>query len=348
MTTQEILTRVYDAAKPFAPVLTAADSRDYNAERVMRDMHERIMALAADLEAQLRREIAASRGVGNAAKIICGILKTCKAEKRDNLAYPWIDADGRQCVCDGFQAYRLRQHLPLEERPDTLPPTGVNLDKLFPCDLTGWKHLEMPSVNELRSFIAMERAQNGKKSTPIWSFGPEAPSVSAVLLLNAVTIFPAVTEILWNTLVSPLVITCEQGDGMVLPTRDLKKTMPNPATDEERKAIEAEAEQTRQRNAEARAEYEARRKEEDNIRTQSDLIDRYRNEQREALERVEKAANDADKADAMQAFNAACKSEAEAWISRFKSSQICYPDFSVELSTFENVIRKLYMGENAA
>ena len=82
MTTQEILTRVHDAAKPFAPVLTAADSREYNAESVMRDMYASLMALAADLEDQLRREIAASRGVGNAAKIICAMLKAAEKEHR--------------------------------------------------------------------------------------------------------------------------------------------------------------------------------------------------------------------------------------------------------------------------
>ena len=346
MTTQEILTRVHDAAKPFAPVLTAADSREYNAESVMRDMYASLMALAADLEDQLRREIAASRGVGNAAKIICAMLKAAEKEHRTGCAYPWIDADGRQCVCDGYQAYRLREHLPLIERPEDAPEP-INLDKIFPRDLTGWKHLPLPSANELKSFIATERAKGGKKAAINWSFGPEAPTVNAVYLLNAVTIFPAASEILWNTLVSPLCIVTEQGDALVLPIRDMNKKMPTP-TDAERKAIEAEAEQNRQRNAELAAKQGEKRRAEDMVGAMSDCIDRYRDQQKKALEQADKAATEAEKADAMRAFYKACRFEADAWFKRCAQQLIVNPEFSVELGIVEIMLKKLYAGEDAA
>ena len=70
--------------------------------------------LAADLSADIRAQCAKRQGVGNAAKTLTAILNAQKKrDTRTALHYAWLDDAGRQCVCDGFQAYRLREPLPL-------------------------------------------------------------------------------------------------------------------------------------------------------------------------------------------------------------------------------------------
>ena len=352
MTTQEILARVNDAASPFAIVEASQDSRGYNAESVMRDMHSKLRLLAADLEAQLRQEIAASRGTGNAARIITSMLKA-QLESRKALAYPWIDAEGRQCACDGFQAYRLREHMPLPERPEDAG-APIDLGRIFPADLTGWKPLPMPSAKDLRAFIAVERAKwtgKPKDFNAAWSFGDHAPSVSAKYLLNAATVFPAADTIYWNTLVSPLVLACDAGDALVMPIRDKNKTQPAPASDDERKAIETENANKAQLAKEAAERTAAVCKARDEAAAASEQSKNAQYAQVKALcdaKKAEKAGDAAAKDAAMQAYYRACENDARARIAQYAATTAFDPAFAVELVDFEATLRKLYAREYAA
>lgn len=352
MTTQEILARVNDAMAPFAPVESAQDSRGYNAESVMRDMHGKLCLLAADLEAQLRQEIAASHGTGNAARIISAMLKE-QLNSRKALAYPWIDGQGRQCACDGFQAYRLRSHLPLAERPDDAGKP-IDLDRIFPPNLNGWKPLPMPTAKELRAFIAVERAKwqgKPKDFNAAWSFGDYAPSVNARYLLNAATVFPAAKTIFWNTLVSPLVLPCDAGDALVMPIRDAKKSQPAPASDDERKAIEEENARKQQLVRESEERSAAIRKAHDEAEVFGEASVNAQRAQLKALsdaKKADKAGDAAAKDAAMQAYYTACENDAKARLKKYAATSVFASDFSVELVDFEAVLRKLYAREYAA
>ena len=51
----------------------------------------------------------------NAAKNITRMLSALKKRDcRTAMHFAWIDDKGRQCICDGFRAYRLTEHLLLE------------------------------------------------------------------------------------------------------------------------------------------------------------------------------------------------------------------------------------------
>ena len=95
--------------------------------------------LTADLTDQMRRDAAAQAGRGNAEKIIRGVLRNADALRKGDDSNPikwqWTDAQGRQCVCDGFVAFRLVDALPLPPRPANAPK-AVDLDKLFCKDVT--------------------------------------------------------------------------------------------------------------------------------------------------------------------------------------------------------------------
>ena len=185
-----------------------------------------LFALRDDLAAQVRKETAASRGVGNAAATIQRMLDGMKKKDgRRALHYAWTDEKGRQCVCDGIRAYRLNEPLPLEPRPDDAG-TGIDLSKVFP-DLCNYDAIRLPSVADVKAHIKIERAKNGRKHTPLWDFGPRRPIVNAAYLLDIMTVFPDAAEIFASrnaSLCEPLCIVSERGDGLLLPVRDKERT----------------------------------------------------------------------------------------------------------------------------
>ena len=222
MKTQEILARVNDAMSPYAAIERAEDSRSYNAESIAFDMKTRLAQLAADLEAQVRMECAASNGTTNATRTITKMLARCKKDFRTALHYAWLDSQGRQCVCDGFRAFRLNEPLPLEPRPDNAGDP-IDLDKIMP-DGKGYAATPLPSAKELRAHIAVEKAKAGGKRgvSPLWDFGEGKPVVQAEYLLDVVSVFPDATEIFYGTgekLMSALFVHCDAGDAILLPVR---------------------------------------------------------------------------------------------------------------------------------
>ena len=80
----------------------------------------KLESLSADLAEQVRTEYAASRGEANAAKTISALLKAVRKDcGKTALHYAWIDGKGRQCVCDGYRAFRLNE---LKRRTRLHPP----------------------------------------------------------------------------------------------------------------------------------------------------------------------------------------------------------------------------------
>lgn len=180
--------------------------------------------LAEELADHVRREAAASRGVGNAAATIQRMLNGLKkSDHRTALHYAWIDAKGRQCVCDGFRAFRLVEPLPLEPRPDDAGD-GIALDKVVPNIADGtFDALPMPKLADLKAHISLERAANGRKAVALWDFGPGRPVVDASYLADLVTVLPDAAEIYVRRgpagLISQLYAKSERGDALLLPIR---------------------------------------------------------------------------------------------------------------------------------
>lgn len=274
MRTQEILARVNDAMAPYA----AIERGSCNAEGIAFDIKTRLDLLAADLEAQLRQEIASAKGTGNATRTVTAMLNAVKKSDtcRTSLHYAWTDKQGRQCVCDGYRAFRLTEPLELEPRPaDADEP--IDLDKIIPdTSADGWLTMPLPTVKEVKAFVAVERAKN-RRAGAIWDFGEGRPAVNAAYLIDALTVLPDASEVFYRPgvgLLNPLVFKSERGDGVLLPVRT-ERVM---------------AEYEKARNAEQLAREEARRAERDAVERRKfhaavleDLLRNYR----------EKAAQDA-------------------------------------------------------
>lgn len=344
MTTQEILTRVNDAIRIYDPVLNAENSSSCNVGTVAYEMHYALESLAADLEAQLRLETAAQNGTTSATKVLTKLLNALKKhDTRESLHYAWIDANGRQCICDGFQAYRLNDPLPLEPRPDDAGKP-IDLDRVIPPNVEGWKRLPLPSVKELRSFIAVERAKNGGKrgANAVWSFGDHAPSVNADYLLNAVQVFPNAATIFWDTLVTPLVIRDESGDAVILPIRVSNKTQPEPANDAERQAMDAAKAFRDEQNAKTRAEVDERVKANREISELVDARDAAKRAWLAASAEAESAQDDAARSDARKRAIYAGREYAELRLRLHRCQMIVDPTDKLELDEFTDIITLLY------
>jgi len=318
MRTQEILARVHEAIGLFG------DNKLSSPCRAMQ-------SLADDLEAQLRSEIANSKGVGNALKTIVGILKGAEKGNRHGLAFPWIDGEGRQCVCDGFVAFRLRNHLPLPERPkDAGDP--IDLDRVFPADLSGYKPLPMPSAKELREYIAIERAKSGgrRRNDPVWDFGNEKPAVNACYLLHAATVFPNAAELFWTTITKPLVIACEDGDAAVCPIRVAGKV----ASEEER-------------NAEAERRETIRKAHEDHNAAQKEAAEAQA-EKNAALCKAELATDPDAKRDHMARYYESAEAEGRARLRSEVAMQIADPEWDMTPEQFAYLVHLLHVRHFAA
>lgn len=253
MTTQELLTRVNDAIRPYQAIINAQDSRDVNAWAVASDMHERLLAIQADLEAKLRYEIAGKSGNLDATRTITAMLKASKKDNtRESLHYAWVDKHGNQCVCDGFRAFRLVDHLELEPRPDNAGEP-IDLDKIFPA-IRGaeWAKTELPGIDEVRTFIALKRTEwTGKRKdfTCVWDFGEGKPAVNAQYLLDLLVVLPDATELFYRPgkgLVGVMVVRGERGEAVLLPVRTTRLMADYnsavQAEEDAEKAIRAQAE----------------------------------------------------------------------------------------------------------
>ena len=183
----------------------------------------KLESLSADLAEQVRTEDAASRGEANAAKTISALLKAVRKDcGKTALHYAWIDGKGRQCVCDGYRAFRLNEALPLEERPaDAGDP--INLDKVVPDIRKGYAAVALPSAKEVKAFIALERAAKGRKVSPVWDFGKDKPAVNAAYLVDLLNVLPDAMEIYYGGPFAPLYAKSERGDAVLLPVRSEAK-----------------------------------------------------------------------------------------------------------------------------
>ena len=128
-----------------------------------------------------------------------------------------------QNICDGFQAYRLREHLPLESIPEKLDPLdleGIIAPSRDNCGAV----LELPDVAELKAYIKTEKARKKAiedNTAPTWDFGPELPLVNANFLLNALELLPGCTATAGKQrpALQAIYFKSEAGEGILLPVR---------------------------------------------------------------------------------------------------------------------------------
>lgn len=199
-----------------AEILTAINSIS-NDDRTSFEARRALEALASQVAEKVRYETAAEAGRAGVVRTISKMLADA-GKSREALGGTWKDAEGRQCMCDGYRAYRLLEPLPLPAIREGLTPLA--LEKCFPpasIVKTG-KPLQLPDRKRLRAFIKLQRALYGRTVAPLWSFGDGLPATNAQYLLELLDLMPDARLYCKDT-VSPLYAVSELGDAVLLPVR---------------------------------------------------------------------------------------------------------------------------------
>lgn len=198
--------------------------------------------LAAGLRYQLTEATAADEGAAGLLKAMKSILKATAKDPRETLRKSWIDAAGRQCVCDGFRAIRSREHFPFDLLPADVQP--LNLERVF---VTVENGARLPDVDRelFTQWFATQRAEwktandarprkERKPFAPVYNFGFQLPKVNAVYLREMLEALPG-AKIFYNpgkSVFSPVHFVGENGDALILPIRTVERK----ATEEEKAA----------------------------------------------------------------------------------------------------------------
>lgn len=187
-----------------------------------RNAAEIIEAMKEEAAAEIRRAEAKNGGKLSRQKAAERVIKSAKASQpfRESFHGSWTDAAGRQCLCDGFRAYRLREALPLETIPEKETPFDLNRI----ITKNDGETLALPDVAELRAYIKEEKARKKAikdKTAPTWDFGDGLPLVNAQFLLDALELLPGCSATISSRspLVNPIYFESVHGCGILCPIR---------------------------------------------------------------------------------------------------------------------------------
>ena len=190
-------------------------------------------ALLSDLIRALERDINAEecRAAGRLSPLKAAqrILKAAQDCPREALHGAWI-AGGLQCICDGYRAFRLAEHLPgLPAIRDGLEPFNV-AGCIDPARDGFTQPLQLPDVAEVKSWLKAEKARRKgeciRDKMPLcWDFGEGLPYVNAQYLIDALELLPGCTCRIsaHRPELGGLYLESPAGDGLVLPCRRPKK-----------------------------------------------------------------------------------------------------------------------------
>ena len=192
-----------------------------------------------------------------AAAVLNRLLKRCQKDSPKREAYhkAWIDAAGRQCVCDGYRAYRLNSRLDaVETNADRIP---MNLDKIFE-PLDAGKVEEIPAPDAEAVALAITDGKNHNRPG-LYDCGPGRPAFNPEYLRELLRLFPGAK---WyidaaRPMTCPAFIVHDAGTACICPVRkkqDRPAEEQQPAADHTQPAPAAVAPAAPEQPAEKAAE----------------------------------------------------------------------------------------------
>lgn len=156
-----------------------------------------LAGLIRDLERDINAEECRAAGRLSPLKAAQRVLKSAQGNPREALHGAWITG-GMQCLCDGYRAFRLAEHLPgLPSIRDGVEP--INVDKYIDPARDGFTQpLQLPDLADIKSYVKAERARRKgegiRNAAPVaWDFGEGLPYVNAQYLIDALELLPGCT-----------------------------------------------------------------------------------------------------------------------------------------------------------
>lgn len=167
--------------------------------------HDALPAL--EIYNMAKDELGKSKG-GTAFTAMKRIIKGVPDARKD-LQGVWNDPYGRQCVCDGYRAVRLKKPVDGFE-----PVMGMDLEKVFPKDYMLKEQVECPTPGKVK--VEKKKTYTGRSC---YDFGDGYPMVDAGFLLDILAILPGAECWATGGETSALYFRSEKGDAILLPVR---------------------------------------------------------------------------------------------------------------------------------
>lgn len=165
---------------------------------------------AIEIYVETREELLKSKG-GTAYSAVKRIVKNVGG--RAGLSGVWYDSENRQCVCDGYRAVRMVNHV---DGFDTV--NGIDLDKCYPNEADLDMEIAMPTPGELKANKIKDKS-NPKRY--LYDFGDGLPMVDAGFLKDVMDCLPHSKAYINGSHgeLATIVIKSDNGDAILLPIR---------------------------------------------------------------------------------------------------------------------------------
>lgn len=190
-----------------------------------------LSALVIDLRETIATEEECKRGRAApyaAAKRICK-RTVDRNGHRPSTQGTWIDADGKQCLCDGMTGVRLNSPFKLTVAPEPECGERFDLDAVIRPIRLNSIALKSPST-ALRAKIKSDRAEykaSGRSKyesfVSTYDFGVGLPLVNAEYLLDLLELFPDCEIYAHENCNSPIYFKSASGEAVLCPIRKSEK-----------------------------------------------------------------------------------------------------------------------------
>lgn len=232
LTTEQTLERVLRIARSLPETerqhfdFTQQHPDDYDKDSF--EIGMQLSALVVDLRTALAVEEERKRGRATpfaAAKRIC--KRTVERNShRPSTQGAWIDADGKQCLCDGMTGVRLNSAFDLTEAPEPECDERFDLDAVIRPSRENSIALKRPAIAALRAKIKTDRAEykaqrRSKYETfsPKYDFGAGLPLANAEYLLDLLELFHDCEIYAHENPIYPIYFKSTGGEGVLCPIR---------------------------------------------------------------------------------------------------------------------------------
>lgn len=232
LTTEQTLERVLRIARSLPETdrqyfdFTQQHPDDYDKDSL--EIGVQLSALVVDLRTALAVEEERKRGRAvpyAAAKRIC--KRTVERNShRPSTRGAWIDADGKQCLCDGMTGVRLNSPFKLTVAPAPECGERFDLDAVIRPVRLNSIAMKRPAAAELRAKIKTDRAEykaqrHSKYETfiPKYDFGAGLPLANAEYLLDLIELFPDCEIYAHENPIYPIYFKSAAGEAVLCPIR---------------------------------------------------------------------------------------------------------------------------------
>lgn len=182
------------------------------------------IAEAAQLLHMAKVDMASKKTSPSYVKGVTKVYKSACGNSREAYHGAWYDKQNRQCFCDNYRVIRLTEHVSSIPDAPYQNIDRIDTDRLFEPCLSYEHSFKLPTLKEVRDYIALDKANHkGKKGyrPPLkYDLGEGLPAVNAAYLYDMLNIFDGCTEAKWDgKLTSFLYFSGSRGDGILLPIR---------------------------------------------------------------------------------------------------------------------------------